>query len=395
MGFVEGQKSKRGASLRILLSFTFLVSIICSATLPVLGLQYSQGISSYGTINYSTTGPPSGGLHVDGRYLKDSSGNIVILRGVVFASDQWWDYNYPACYSENQFVYMKNWGCNVVRITVQCYTLENICDANGEIINSKFLSRLDQLINWAGNQGLYVILNGFHPGGSCSHGNLRVNCNHYMNVHWNNWNNWINLWKQYATRYASKTHVLYELLSEPINCDYATYQAKNRACIDAIRAIDPDSIIVVHAVDATTQYYCTFEFEQSYPISRSNIAYADHTYAYHYGSNTRQSIRDRLTFDKADWMIANGRCVIFTEFGPGGPGAPDWTIKPWTGNEDFNTVWLQNLMIVLDTDGYGGYQAFRWSCSDTTYAFYLLADWNGNPSGYGNVIRTYYLTHPS
>ena len=48
----------RKSSLSIFLSFVVLIFIICSpAILPVLSLQYDTGISSHGTINYSTPSP--------------------------------------------------------------------------------------------------------------------------------------------------------------------------------------------------------------------------------------------------------------------------------------------------------------------------------------------------
>jgi aryl-phospho-beta-D-glucosidase BglC (GH1 family) len=386
------------SSLSIFLLFAFLISIICPATFSVLGLQSNIGISSYGTINYSTTGPPSqpsGELHVDGKYLKDSSGNIVILRGVVFASDTWWSgatYN-SASISENQFVYMKNWGCNAVRIGIQCYTLESITDSSGNIIDSTFLSTLDQIISWSQAHGLYVILCGFWPGGTAANGYLRVDCAQYMPTYWggSTWSKWIGLWQFYANRYKGM-NIMYEILSEPIDCAYATYQSRTRACIDAIRAIDSNCIVVVHSVDNTTSYQPTFLFEQTYPISRSNIVYTDHYYAYHSLSNTQQSIRNRLSYVYADWMIANGRCVIYTEFGGYGNGV-DYSVHGWSasGVAAFSTPWLQNFMTVLDADGYSGYTCYLWATGD----YGLLADWNGNPSGYGNVISTYYLAHPS
>jgi len=346
-----------------------------------------MGITSYGTISYSPTTPPQGllGLHVDGTHLKDSDGNIVVLRGVSDSSTTWLDYGIN---DENQFIYMQAWGCNAVRVTVADWDIRAGC-----LTDPNFWAGLDNVINWAGAHGLYVILNGFHPAGTCPHGYLAVDCAHYMTVDFP-WASWIAMWQQYATRYKDKTNILYELMSEPIDCDYATYQTQTRACIDAIRAIDPDCVIFVHAVDATTAYDCTFAFESSYPISRPNIVYTYHVYSFNMAGNTKSAIQNRIAHTEAYTLLSSGKCVMPTEFGPGGNGAENnWEPVPWTGSYD--ETWLNNYMDVMEADGFAGYAAWRWCTSTYDTTFNLLADWNGNPTAYGQVIRNYLLAHPT
>jgi aryl-phospho-beta-D-glucosidase BglC (GH1 family) len=352
-----------------------------------------MSISSYGTINYSTTGLIR--LHVDGRYLKDSSGNIVILRGISLDIQNWYPSN--DAYSEQQIIYIKNWGANMLRINVEAYAIES-----GVLNDANFWTRLDNLINWAEAHGLYVLLNGFHAIATDEYGYERNDFSHYMDgnprgAYAGTWQAYVNIFKQYAQRYATKSHIIYESAEEGLYCPLATWQTQMRAMIDGIRQYDSDAVCAVGAVSPADWDQQNFAFEQTYPINRPNVIYTFDEYGYHYTDNSQATIRDRLSgFGNyhwgADWMLANGRCVVVAEFGGGGPwhegGAYNDPFTDWTA------TWLNNFMTVLDTDGYSGFSAWRWTADPNTWTCgKLLNDWNGNPSPYGSVIRAYYLAH--
>lgn len=77
--------------------------------------------------------------------------------------------------------------------------------------------------------------------------------------------------------------------------------------------------------------------------------------------------------------------VVITEFGPdsstiGEPSA-------------FVITWINNFMTVVDADGYSSYTAWRWTALAYDNSNMLLADWNGNPTTYGTIIKKYYLDH--
>jgi hypothetical protein len=369
------------------LLFAFLILIICSSILPVLSLQSNIGISSYGTINHATTQLLT--LHVDGKYLKDSSGNKVILRGVTYKSEFW----YGSSLGAEQYTYMKNWGCNCVRIDVQCFTLEGSHGSDGRINDQNLLTSIDNQVSWATNAGLYVIFSGFFTNtGPCPHNIPNNHLDHYMTVDWT-WTQWVNLWDQYATRYASYQNVMYELINEPLYVSRSDYQTHMRAAIDQIRTHNANAICVVQESGYSDWDTCDFQFEQTNPINRANVLYSLHLYSYHMVDNSQSAIRTKLGSNGAythyaDWMLANGRCVISTEFGDQGTGQ-DYQIhyNDWAACASFSTPWLNNFMTVFDTDGYSGYTCETWD----TYT--LLSDWNGNPNGFGTVIKTYYLSH--
>jgi hypothetical protein len=177
--------------------------------------------------------------------------------------------------------------------------------------------------------------------------------------------------------------VLYELINEPLYVPLSTYQTEMRAAIDAIRTHNSNAICLVPEVGASDWDTASLQFEQSYPISRSNIVYVVHDYGYHFTDNSQSTIRWKLGSNGAychyaDWMLANGRCVITTEFGGG------YNNDPYVAWNSWQATWIQNFMAVMNADGYSGYTAWRW----TTGAMALLVDYNGNPSAYGTVLQT-------
>ena len=371
-------------SARALL-FTFL--IIWSGILPVLSLQSSTGISSYGTIDYSTTGLLR--WHVDGKYLKDANGNIVILRGVNLQQDYWWDTD--VAYNENQFIYMENWGINSVRITIWTSLLEVV-----GLNYAPLLTRLDNLINWANAHGIYVILSGWHAGGVVN-GIWTNSPPRYMEGQRWTWQQWYDWWALLAARYASK-NIIYDVYNEPLEWGFADHQTRIRTVIDNyIRPNDPDSIVMVEAISPDSDWtHQNFLFEQTYPINRSNVIFDFHIYGSEWAVNSQADIRTRLAGNYkggySTWMITNNRAVISGEFGSDN-----------TGNNPQSDAWCQtfisNFMAVLDTDGFSGYIAWLWFLKGANYNVWhhnqLLADWNGNPSSYGNVVKTHYLAPAS
>ena len=90
----------------------------------------------------------------------------------------------------------------------------------------------------------------------------------------------------------------------------------------------------------------------------------------------------------AKQVLDAGFPVVFTEFGCGGNGV-DYGLHSMN---DWSATWLNNYMTVCDTDGYSGYTAWRWCTSSYDNPWNLLADWYGNPTTYGSVIKNYYLS---
>ena len=326
--------------------------------------------------------PPK--INVIGSHLLDTLGNFVYLKGVDLDSGQWWDNT--SIYSEQQFIYMKNWGVNAVRIGIQAYSLEQ-----GVMNNASFLTRLDNMIAWAQKYGMYVILAGWMTTlGKCPHGVARNYVNHYMSVDWT-WEQWYAWYEKLANRYKGKNFI-YDLFNEPLYWPWADHQNRMRTVIDKIHAIDPDAICMVEHCGSAGWETQSLGFERNYPISRPNVIYSIHDYGYHHTDNSKTSIRSKLEgtgqyqYDTR-WVLDHGMPVHATEFGPGyytADGSYSGGANyPWN---DWMAIFLRNFMSVMNEDGYAGYTAWRWVAGGWTCEK-ILVDYNGNPSPYGVVLK--------
>ena len=206
------------------------------------------------------------------------------------------------------------------------------------------------------------------------------------------WNQYVAIYTQLAQRYAGEG-VIYEMYNEPLSCNLATYKTQMERTIDAIRTYDPNALVIVQAVGTGDWDTQNLSFVTSgYSINRSNVIYCAHIYSWQMTSYEYSAIRSKLGSGYynlyAKQVLDAGYPVVFTEFGCGGNGVNN-ALNPMN---DWSATWLRNYMAVCDTDGYSGYTAWRWCTSSYDNPWNLLADWYGNPTTYGSVIKNYYLS---
>jgi hypothetical protein len=263
--------------------------------------------------------------------------------------------------------YIKAMGANTVCIEIMSYTLGDYNDPN-------FYTLLDSMIASAKANNLYVYFRGFSVAGASL-----ASCGY-------TWSSVITIFSTLATRYASYDGlIIYEPVSEYLNCDYATYTSAMQGVVDAVRAHSPNAIVSISA-ESSGDWPTTFNFLHSYPINRNNIIYSVDLYPWiPHPANDQASIWSLMWVNAgADWVLNTlGAPVICGEFGGAGEAYSSW-----------DATWNQNFMTTSDSHGCSGYYAWRWITSSeecTTWA--LLANWNGGLSVSGNDIKTYYLTH--
>ena len=95
-------------------------------------------------------------LHVDGEYLKDSAGRVVLLRGVNAPGDA----KVPPFTTLNdatQLDPLPGWGVNVIRLLFNWEAFEPTRCHHQE----SYLQYYEQVVNWAADLGIYVIVD-FH-----------------------------------------------------------------------------------------------------------------------------------------------------------------------------------------------------------------------------------------
>lgn len=107
---------------------------------------------------------------------------------------------------------------------------------------------------------------------------------------------------QISSLYGDNDHIIYEVYNEPINQSWPTIKAYAETVIDAIRANDPDNLIIV----GTPFFSQQVDVASADPINDPNVAYTLHFYAGTHG----QSLRNR-----AITAMNNGIALFVTEWG--------------------------------------------------------------------------------
>ncbi|MCH1924818.1 cellulase family glycosylhydrolase [Shewanella sp. C32] len=113
----------------------------------------------------------------------------------------------------------------------------------------------------------------------------------------------IQFFTQMAEQYGDHNNVIYEIYNEPLQVSWSNVIKPYAVdVINAIRAIDPDNLIVV----GTPTWSQDVDVASQDPIAGSNIAYALHFYAGSHGQFLR---------DKALTAMNNGIALMVTEWG--------------------------------------------------------------------------------
>ncbi len=214
-----------------------------------------------------------GKLSVRGTQLVDEHGQELMLRGVSFGWHNWW----PRFYNAGTVRWLKDdWGCNVVRA------------AMGVEPNGAYLSRPDwskekikAVVDAAIKEGLYVIID-WH-----SH-NIRLpEAKEFF--------------KEMANTYGKYPNVIYEIFNEPERQSWADVKSYSIDVINAIRAIDPDNIILVGSPHWDQDVHLVADD----PITgQTNLMYSLHYYA----ATHKQPLRDR-----GDYALSKGLPLFISE----------------------------------------------------------------------------------
>lgn len=143
---------------------------------------------------------------------------------------------------------IKNLGLNLVRVPIYW---ENLMNRDGSMKSDDVSFRkLDWLVSEASKRGIYVMLDlhgvpgnddGWQSGGWDGHNEL------WNNTTYQNWT--VQIWQRLANHYKGNPTIAgYDLLNEPVsnNSNLSISQMYDRL-YKAVRAIDPDHIIVVEA----------------------------------------------------------------------------------------------------------------------------------------------------
>ncbi len=215
-----------------------------------------------------------GALSVNGKFLVDSSGNPVVLRGMSFGWHNFW----PRFYTEGAVSWLKkDWGINVVRAALGVEPGENSYQKRTEWSKEK----INTVVEAAIKEGIYVIID-WH-----SHNINLEEAKAYF--------------KEMATKYGKYPNVIYEIFNEP---DHETWEEVKKYSVEVmnvIRAIDPDNIILVGSPHWDQDVHIVADD----PIKGfTNIMYTLHYYAATHGEQLRQ---------RGDYALSKGIPLFISE----------------------------------------------------------------------------------
>jgi endoglucanase len=190
----------------------------------------------------------------------------------------------------------------------------------------------------------------------------------------------IAFFEEMARTYGKNNHVIYEIYNEPLQISWSgIIKPYAQAVVNAIRAIDPDNLIIV----GTPTWSQDVDAASRDPIAGSNVAYTLHFYAGSHG----QSLRD-----KAQTALNNGVALFVTEWGSvsaSGDGAVN-SAETWAW-VDFmkargisNANWALNdkaegaSALVPGASAQGGWPSSQLTTSGSL-ARQIVSTWPGNP----------------
>jgi len=105
-----------------------------------------------------------------------------------------------------------------------------------------------------------------------------------------------------ATMYGAYPNVIYEPFNEPTKVSWAQLKPYHEAVVAAIRAIDPDNLIVL----GTPTWSQDVDLAAADPVAGTNLLYTLHFYACTHG---------QTLINKANTALALGLPLFVTEFG--------------------------------------------------------------------------------
>ncbi|MBO0322219.1 glycoside hydrolase family 5 protein [Muricauda sp. CAU 1633] len=253
---------------------------------------------------FITAQQPLERISVDGNNFVTEDGKTIVFSGLSSSDPD--KLEKDGLWSKSYFQEIKRWGANLVRFPVHPARVR-------ERGKKEYLQLLDEGIRWAGEEGLYVIMD-WH-----SIGNLKTGI-YLADMYDTDMKETFNFWRNIAVRYGENPVVaFYELYNEPttFNNRFGTvtweeWKKINKEIITILRANGGKGIPLVAgfnwAYDLTPVKFS--------PLDVEGIGYVSHPYP----QKREKPWEEKWT---ADWgFVKNNYPVILTEMGFSGPEDP-------------------------------------------------------------------------
>lgn len=214
-----------------------------------------------------------GRLKVVGTQLRGEHGKPVVLRGMSFGWHNWW----PRFYNKDAVAWLaSDWKCNVVRAAM------GIEPDKGYLKDPKdSKEKIEAVVNGAIDAGIYVIID-WH-----SHNIQSEEAKAFF--------------IEMARKYGRYPNVIYEIFNEPDQESWKEVKAYSEEVIAAIRAVDPDNIILVGSPHWDQDIHLVADDPLT---NQTNIMYTLHFYA----ATHKNELRKR-----GDYALSKGIPIFISE----------------------------------------------------------------------------------
>ena len=198
----------------------------------------------------------AGELRVSGTHIIDSSGNIVMLRGVSTHGLEW----YPEYVNQEAFHTLKTeWNVNLIRLALYTDGDDGYCSLPDNK-RADLRNLVDNAVSYATNENMYVIID-WHVLQSGDPDLYADDAAEYFSY--------------LAEKYQNNTNVIYEICNEPNgNTTWSDIKSYASRIIPVIRA-KSDAIVIV----GTPGWSQDVDTAAEDPLDYDNVVYALHFYA--------------------------------------------------------------------------------------------------------------------
>lgn len=225
-------------------------------------------------------------LHVEGNHLVNERGETVRVRGLMPADP--YKLSRDGNLTQEFIEEMRTFGANAIRIPVHPEFYSRDAD---------YLWRyLDPIVTWAGEAGLYVIIDWHYIG------NVVTGAGPMMpDIDEKPQELTMAFWTQTAGYFKDTPHVMFEIFNEPQAISADLWRENANQIVRVIRDQGAEQVILVGG----TNYGKDLSWVLKEPVSGVDIAYASHIYPSHKPS----------TWDSSFGDVAGVVPVIMTEWG--------------------------------------------------------------------------------
>ena len=315
-------------------------------------------------------------VNVQGNRFVTADGQTIIFRGLDASDPDKLDRN--GQWNRHYFEEAKSWGANIIRIPVH----PGAWRIRGK---GKYLKLLDQGVDWARDEGLYVIID-WHSIGNLYGGKFFSASSELYptNGYATTQAETFDFWQTMARRYrGNHTVAFFELFNEPTvnpelhlgTCTWPEWKGLMEQLIRTIRAKGGTAIPLVAGFNFG--YDLTPVADQ--PLAAEGIGYVAHPYP----------MKARAPWEKNwthDWgFVADRYPVILTEIGFLEPSAPGG-YNPITGDESYGDA-------ITGYCARHGISYTAW-CFDPHWSPCLIKDWNFTPTRAGAYFKKAMQTAP-